>query len=179
MAQELNTIARPYATAIFKLASETDKLDLWSEMLAFLKSVSEEQELEAIIANPAVDRKDLVTLMLEIGGGRLNEQGQNLVKTLVENGKLSVLPQIADLYEQLKNEVRGSINVHIVSAFDVKPAEEAKLSEALKARLQRDIVLTTETDTNLIGGVRIHAGDTVIDGSVKAQLAKLATELEL
>ena len=179
MAQELNTIARPYATAVFKLAQETDKLDLWSEMLAFLGAAATDEALAEIIGNPAIERQSLEALMLDIGGGRLNEQGQNFVKLLVQNGKLSVLPQIADLYESLKSDIQGSIDVHIVSAYALGKPEENKLAKALKNFLQREVVVSSEVDKTLIGGVRIHAGDTVIDGSVQAQLAKLATELEL
>ncbi len=177
MAMEISSIARPYAEAVFAHASENNKLDLWSEMLAFLSQVVSDENLNKLIANPLIDSGKLADLLLDIGGGRLSDEGQNLVKLLARNKRVVVLPEIAEQFEALKNQSEGAIDVKIISAFEMKPAQEQLIANALKTKLGREINISNQTDENLIGGIRIKAGDMVIDGSIKGQLQKLANEL--
>ncbi|MET0028805.1 MAG: F0F1 ATP synthase subunit delta [Candidatus Thiodiazotropha sp.] len=177
MAGEATTIARPYAEAVFAHADGAGKLDLWQEMLEFLASVVQDEALEQTVSNPLIELDALTDLLLEIGGGRLNEEGANLVRLLVQNRRLSVLPEIKVLFEALKADKEKVQTVHVTSAYALKPAQEKLIAEALKAKLGRDITITSEKDADLIGGVHIRAGDMVIDGSVRGQLQQLANEL--
>jgi F-type H+-transporting ATPase subunit delta len=177
MSAEATTIARPYAEAAFERAMESGKLDLWSDMLSFLVSVVTEPLMAGLVARPKLDRDDMTSLMLDIGGGRLSDEGQNLVRMLVANGRLALVPEIARLFEQRKAEHEGAIDVVIESAYAVKPAEEQALAEALRRKLGREVRVTSAENPDLIGGVRIRAGDLVIDGTVQARLKQLAYEL--
>ena len=177
MATEMSSIARPYAEAAFAHASEQGKLDLWSEMLGFMAIAVTDEAMGKVIGNPAIDSESLTRLLLDIGGGRLNDECQNLIKLLVANKKVPALPEIAAQYEALKNQSEGAIDVVITSAFEMKPAQEQIIAEALKKKFSREINISNETDANLVGGIRIKAGDMVIDGSIKGQLQKLANEL--
>jgi F-type H+-transporting ATPase subunit delta len=177
MAADAITVARPYAEAAFDRAAATDKLDLWSDMLALLSAMARDPALSGLIASPKLDRSQMTELVLEIGGGRLSDEGQNLVRLLAANGRLRVLPEIAELFEALKAEHQGSIDVHVTTAFALKPAQEQALVSALKQKLGRDVRLTSAEDPSLIGGVKVRAGDLVIDGTVAGQLGQLANEL--
>jgi len=177
MSGDTTTIARPYAEAIFTIADETDKLDLWSEMLGLLSAVVEDPDMAAIIANPTFEARDQTELMLEIGGGHLNDEGTNLVRLLVQNARLSLLPEITELFEKLKAEKDQMLNVHITTAFALRPIQEKQLADALKTKLGREVSITSEKDPALIGGVSIRAGDLVIDGSIRGRLQQLANEL--
>ena len=177
MAGDATTIARPYAEAVFARAVETDKLELWSDMLELLAMAAQDPALSGLIASPKLDKSQMTELMLDIGGGRLSDEGQNLVRVLVDNGRLSVLPDIAGLYEQRKAQHQGTLDVQVTSAFKLQPAQEQQLTAALKRKLGRDVRITSEQDPALIGGFRLRAGDMVIDGSVAGQLGKLANEL--
>lgn len=177
MAGDATTIARPYAEAVFQRAVETEKLDLWSDMLGLLATAVADPALSGLIANPKLNGEQKTELMLEIGGGHLNDEGQNLVKLLAANGRLGVLAEIASSYEKLKAESEGTVDVHVTSAYVLKPAQEKQIADALKAKLGREIRITSEKDASLIGGFRLTAGDMVIDGSVSGQLDQLANEL--
>jgi F-type H+-transporting ATPase subunit delta len=177
MAGEATTIARPYAEAVFAHADETGKLDLWQEMLSFLAAVVEDESLVLTVSNPLIELDALTELLLEIGGGRISEEGANLVRLLVRNRRLSVLPEIKVLFEALKADKEKVLGVHVTTAYVLKPAQEKLIAEALKAKLGRDITITSEKDAGLIGGIHIRAGDMVIDGSVRGQLQQLANEL--
>ncbi len=179
MAQEKTTIARPYAEAVYGRAEETDKLDLWSDMLALLSAAAGTPEVACLIDNPLLTSERVQELMLEIGGGRLDEEGRNLIKLLVQNDRLSLLPDIAALYERLKRERQGVLQVQVTSAYALNQAQKKVLAGVLKERLDRDIEINAERDPDLIGGIVIRAGDLVIDGSVRGQLHKLANELRI
>ncbi|MCB1857512.1 MAG: F0F1 ATP synthase subunit delta [Gammaproteobacteria bacterium] len=177
MAAETSTIARPYAEAIFSRAEETGSLDQWSEKLAFLAALVKDSLMSSVISDPLFGRQNLTALVLDTAEERLDEEGANLVKLLVQNDRLQLTPEILALFEHLKSESQRVVKVHVRSAFALQPAQELNIANALKARLGRDIVITTEQDPSLIGGVHIRAGDMVIDGSVSGHLQKLSNEL--
>ncbi|MCG8426955.1 MAG: F0F1 ATP synthase subunit delta [Chromatiales bacterium] len=177
MAGEASTIARPYAEAVFARAKETSSLDSWSDTLAFLASLVADPMMGEAIGNPKFDQQTLTDLVLDVSGDQLDAEGQNLVKLLVANDRLSVAGEIASMFEVLKAEDQRVLNVHVRSAYAVKPEQEKQIAAALKAKLGYDITITSEKDTALIGGVHIRAGDMVIDGSVSGQLQQLANEL--
>jgi len=178
MAGETLTVARPYAEAVFKIAVETDKLELWFEMLSFLAAVVRDPGACALTADPKIPRERITEFLLELGGGRLNDEGQNLVRLLVLNHRLEVLPEIAQLFEELKSEHEGTIDVEIASALRLNATQKRTLSDALEKRLGRKVRINARQDKSLIGGVWIRAGDLVIDGSVKGQLQQLAAQLD-
>jgi F-type H+-transporting ATPase subunit delta len=177
MAADATTIARPYAEAVFARADESAQLDPWSEMLNFLSAVVADPAVAPVIGNPLVDRQALTDLLLEIGGSHINEEGSNLVRLLVKNGRLALLPEIESLFETLKAEKQRTLNVQVTTAFALKPQQEKSIADTLKAKLGRDVTISSVKDPDLIGGVHIRAGDLVIDGTVRGKLQQLANEL--
>ena len=93
---------------------------------------------------------------------------------LAENKRLSLVPAISELFENLKAQQEKFSDVQVLSAFDLNSSVESALAEKLKTVLLTDVSLKTVVDQSLIGGVVVRAGDTVIDGSVKGRLNKLA-----
>ncbi len=177
MAVENTTIARPYAEAVYERARETNSLDAWTEALELLAGVVVDPQLAAILTNPRVERAQGAELVIDIGGDNLGAEPRNLVRLLADNRRLPVLPEIAALYEALKSEGLGSMDVHLTSAYKVSPGQEKLLADALQAKLGRQVRVTSDKDPSLIAGLIIRAGDLVIDGSFKGQLGNLASEL--
>jgi len=174
---ELSTVARPYAEAVFDLAKAADDLDGWSAMLAFAAVVAGDDNVRALDANPKVGRDQLEGLVLDVCGDRLNEHGRNLVRLLIENDRLAVLPEIAEHFEALKAEAQSIINAVVTSAFELDDEQKANLAAALERKFGRKVEIDTRTDPSLLGGVVVQAGDTVIDGSIRGRLRSLATHL--
>ncbi len=177
MAGDASTIARPYAEAVFARAVETNKLDLWSDILDLLATAVRNPALAGLVASPKLDSAQMTELMLDIGGARLSDEGQNLVRVLVANRRLSVLPEIASHFEVRKAEHQGSLDVQVQSAFAMQPDQIQHLAQALSRKLGREINITSAENPELIGGFRLRAGDMVIDGSVSGRLGQLANEL--
>lgn len=175
MAVERITVARPYAEAIFQLAVENNAVDQWSQMLSLFSTMLSAPALMELIDNPNFDSQMLLALLISIADDRITQEGINLLKLLMENKRLTVAPEIAALYEERKNEQEGTLDVTIVSAYAINKTQENRLADALRARLGKSIHVTVEKDATLIGGLKIRAGDLVIDGSIRNKVARLAT----
>ena len=175
---EQRTIARPYAQAVYRLADASSKFADWSDMLANLAKVAADPSISAVIKDPNFSSAKVAEMFLSVLGGRLNTEGENLVRVLAENQRLEVLPEIAVQFEVLKNEHEGTLEAEIVSAFPMDPGQLQDLVARLEAKTGKHIKPHVSVDAGLIAGVRIVIGDKVIDGSARAQLAALETALK-
>lgn len=176
---EAKTIARPYAEAAFALARERQALEPWSQMLALAAAVASDPNMTRLAADPKITGERLLALFLSVCGERLDAAGQNLIRVLIENRRLALLPEIAAVYEELKNAAEARVEATVVSAFELDASQIKRIEEALERRLRREVRVVTTVDRGLIGGVVIRAGDLVIDASVRGQLARLAANLNL
>jgi F-type H+-transporting ATPase subunit delta len=174
---ELTTIARPYAEAAFRIAREENALPAWSQMLRFLSDVAADAQAAGALDNPKLTAADKTALLLSIGGDRLDATSRSFVRVLVDADRIAVLPQIRELFEALKNDADGVADARIDSAFPLTDGQLAELTAALQKRFGKKIEATVNVDPTLGGGARITVGDTVIDGTIEAQLAAMATQL--
>jgi len=174
---EKTTIARPYAKAAFQYAREHNAFAPWSEMLATASAVVADQRVEKLLTNPRVRPAELVELLAGIGGGGLDANAKNFLETLAQNRRLGLLPEIASMYETLRADIERVADVQVVSATELNEAQRARLTSALKKRLQREVRLHVSVDASLIGGAIVRSGDLVIDGSLKARLDRLALDV--
>jgi len=171
---ELSTYARPYAKASFAVATDSNTLAKWSDMLSILAAVTFDEKVSKVLGNPGLTSADKANFVNELCGEVLNEEAKQLVETLADNDRLTLLAQIALQFDLLKAEQEGSVDVVITSAFELSASHKTILSEKLAAKLGREVSITTQIDTAIIGGAIIRANDLVIDGSVSGKLAKLA-----
>jgi F-type H+-transporting ATPase subunit delta len=170
---ELTTAARPYARAVFEMANEAGSLAKWSEALALMGAVADNEEVKTLLATPKMAKQAGADAFLTLCDDKLDDKAKNLVKMLAENDRLSLLPEMSVLYEALKDEAEGSVEALVTTAKKLTQAEETSISTALKKRLGRDVKLKVSVDESLLGGAIIQAGDLVIDGSLKGRLSKM------
>ncbi len=153
---EAITVARPYAEAIFKLGVSGDSLAQWSKILQLCADIVENDQIKLLIGNPIVSADKLGSIFLEIGRGKFNEEAKNLIKILAENKRILVLPQISQLYEQLKAQHEGTLDAKIVSAFALEGKQLRKLVENLELKFKRKIEPQVSIDPELIGGIKVE-----------------------
>ncbi|HEY5716250.1 MAG TPA: F0F1 ATP synthase subunit delta [Psychromonas sp.] len=174
---ELTTVARPYARAAFEFAVDSNNIEVWSAMLSFATEVVNNPTIAAILkGNKAA--QELASLFVDICEGQLDDNGLNFIKIMAENGRLSVLPRVAELYAELESEHKKVINVDVVSAYALSKKQQEELSKSLEKRLARKVNLNCSIDKTLIAGLVITAGDLVIDSSAKGQLTRLSNALQ-
>ena len=174
---EIQTLARPYAEAVFELAKSGNALARWSDMLVFIAAVAADKNMQRLAGDPRVDRAHFLELFLNICGKNVNEEGANFIRLLLENRRLSLMPEIVAQYEALRAEAEERVEATVFSAFPLEAAQIKNLGDALKHKFGRNVNLTAQVDKALLGGVVIRAGDLVIDGSVRGRLSELAAHL--
>ncbi|MDH5710185.1 MAG: F0F1 ATP synthase subunit delta [Gammaproteobacteria bacterium] len=174
---DYTTVARPYARAVYQQATESTSVDSWSNALALLSAVAEDVTMKAVLDNPQAGSEQKAELIMKVAGDKLGVTQQNLVKLMAENGRLKALPEVAKQFEVYRAEAEGKIDAEVVSAFPLSSEQAESITSTLKAKLGREVTISTSTDESLIGGVVIKAGDTIIDASMKSQLASLALAL--
>ena len=172
------TIARPYAEAAFRLASDQHALPVWGEMLKFASSVMRDPAMQEAIDNPRLGAAEKESLFLSVCGDRLNVNGRNFVHILLEADRVTLLPYIESAFATLRNAAEGVAKAEIVSALPMSDAQIAELKSALERRFGKKIETTVTVDESLIGGARIVVGDQVVDGSIAGKLQAMANQLK-
>ncbi len=175
---EAVTIARPYAVAVFRLAKENKALAKWSEMLGFASAVAADAQMRALIDDPKLASTDIERTFLSVCGDKLDASGQNLIKLLVEYGRLAILPEIALIYEEQKAQDEGTLDAEITAATQPDDAQVKALVAQLQTKFGKKVEATVKVDPEIIGGIKIVVGDTVIDASVRGRLQELAYTLK-
>mgnify|MGYP005987745533 CR=1 FL=1 len=170
---EVNTVARPYTKAAFEYALDKGNLDQWSAMLSLAAAAAGEENIARVLGNPALTDTQKADLMISICDDA-DEAGKNFLALLAENKRLAALPEISNQFAKLKANQEQSLDVEVTTAFALLDEQQEKLAQALKTKLGRDVTLTSQIDKAILGGVVVRTEDLVIDGSVRARLAKLA-----
>lgn len=171
------TIARPYAKAAFKQAQADGQLGSWSDALNAVAVVIADPRVKALVGSPRVTGAQLAGLLADVAQLSPDGGSRKLIDTLAENKRLGYLPEIAKLFDELKDEAEGVVDVTITSAAAMGSEEQGKLQLALEKRFSRKVRVHAKVDPSLIGGAIVRAGDLTIDGSYKSRLERLAYEL--
>jgi F-type H+-transporting ATPase subunit delta len=172
---ELATIARPYAEALFKAASaDLNAAVVWLDELA---AIAENGQLQQFVSNPKVTNAQVYDLVAGVMKASLSTQGQNFLRTVIDNGRLEALPEIAVLFRALKNANSGLSDAIVYSAFPIDAAALVDVAATLEKRFGRKLNVTVALDADLIGGIRVVVGDEVLDTSVKARLEQMKVAL--
>ena len=172
---ELATIARHYAEALFKAsAKDAASVTVWLDELA---GIASNAQLQQYAASPSVTSAQAFDVMSGVANSALPDAAKNFLRAVIDNGRISVLPEIASQFRALKNAQGGSSDAVVYSAFALDAEALADLSVTLEKRFARKLNLTVELQSELIGGVRVVVGDEVLDTSVKARLEQMKSAL--
>jgi F-type H+-transporting ATPase subunit delta len=171
------TVARPYAEAAFALARDQNALPVWSEMLRTAAAVAADPQMQAALDNPKLSTPDKEALFLSVCGDRLNAEGRNFVRVLIEAERIGLIKEIRDLFGTLRDADERLARANIASAFPLADEELSELKRALERRFGKKIETTVSVDPALIGGAKIVIGDTVIDASIRGELEAMANHL--
>jgi F-type H+-transporting ATPase subunit delta len=174
---ELATIARPYAEALFKSGANGDARAL-ADQLDALGHVARSPALRQFADNPTIEGAQGVDVMTSaLQGTVLSPLVANLLRAMLDNGRLAALPEVAHQYRALVNERLGVSDAIVYSAFPIEPSQMDAVLASLEGRFNRKLNATVHVDPELIGGIRVVVGDEVLDTSVKARLEQMKVAL--
>jgi F-type H+-transporting ATPase subunit delta len=173
---ELATIARPYAEALFKAIPPADATAV-AEQVTALAQVAANEQVRQFADNPKVQPGQVFDLMSSVIKGFLGDGAKNLLRMVIENGRLAALPEIAAQFHALVNSRSGVSDATIHSAFPIDAAQLPQVVAALEQRFGRKLNASVLVDPSLIGGIRVVVGDEVLDTSVAARLEQMKVAL--
>jgi F-type H+-transporting ATPase subunit delta len=173
---ELATLARPYAEALFDVASKGDLASVTQQVNA-LAAVTADLQLRQFADSPKVENAQVFELIKSVIPMTMSASVENLLRTIIDNGRLTVLPEIAQQFHSLANAGAGVSDATVYSAFPIDSAQLPDVVAALERRFGRKLNATVAIEPELIGGIRVVVGDEVLDTSVKARLEQMKTSL--
>ena len=173
---ELATLARPYAEALYKVAQNADVAS-WGRQIAALAEVASNPELRQFADSPKTQPEQVFTLVTSVVKVALGDAAKNLLRTVIDNGRLAAMPEIAAQFHSLVNARSGVSDATVYSAFPIDAAQLPGVVASLEKRFGRKLNASVVVDASLIGGIRVVVGDEVLDTSVAARLEQMKVAL--
>ena len=172
---ELATIARPYAEALFKASvADLNGAAIWVDEL---KEIAANPQLQQFAHSPNARAEQVFELISGVAQKSLPEMAKNFLRTVIANGRLSAMPEIARQFRASKNAQGGSSDAVVYSAFAIDSAALKDLKVSLEKRFERALNVSVQLQPDLIGGNRVVVGDEVLHFSVKARLEQMKAAL--
>ncbi len=169
------SIAKRYAKGLFTVGERDGKYRSYLEELESILGVFDrEQRLKKALVLPLLEvqkRKELLSDVMRSFGA--SPTVSSLFNVLVENNRMGYLPIIRDVYQELVDDKEGRVRGTLWTAYPIDETSRKRIAEVLKDKFNKEVVLETVEDKNLIGGIKVVIKGTVIDGSVKKQIETL------
>tara|TARA_B110000438_G_scaffold122844_1_gene119882 strand:- start:13 stop:564 length:552 start_codon:yes stop_codon:yes gene_type:complete len=176
--EELRTIARPYASAVFDIANNKEMLSEWSVFLKKASELLDQKDIRVLIKTPGMNKKTIAEIFFELSveeGETVENKAlfSNFLNVLSENKRLNIIAMVSSQFEQKKQKAEQVSEVILSSAAPLPEEDIEEIKQALSKKLGKKIELNNSVDETLIGGAVIKIGDHMIDGSVRSQLKKM------
>jgi F-type H+-transporting ATPase subunit delta len=175
----VNTYARRYSQAIFRMALQEKDLNRWQTDLRKVATLLKDSALAALIANPKITGEEKSkTLAQRLG--EINPLVIKLVLLLATKGKVAAIDDIAEEYQALVDNYRGIEGTEIAeitTAIPLDDADKLKIAQRITEIVGKPVQLRPKVDPAIIGGIIIRVGDKLIDGSLRSKLAALRKDL--
>ena len=169
-----STIARNYAETLLVLATRAQDLRGWGKMLTDVATAMRENpKLRLFLESPKVSASQKSEVIGKAFADRMPRLMLRFFQTLVHHRRQMLIPAIAEEYLNLVDEAEGRIHARVTVAKETDDAGRAAIATHLSRMFGKDVVPHLTVDPSIMGGVVVHVGDTVLDGSVRKRLASL------
>ena len=180
--KDLQTIARPYAKALFELALEHNALTSWNTLLSNLALAIHDEKMQKLIGHPEISQNMLVEILMDIiaqqkYSSSIVDLARNTLLVMAEHHRLAVLPEVAKQYEELKAKHEQTCSGTVFSSIKLDANQLQRLEAGLKKKLNKTVHLTQVVEPALLGGARVQIGDMVIDGTLRGRVQRLTQSL--
>ena len=169
-----STIARNYAETLLVLATRAEDLRGWGKMLTDVATAMRENPtLRLFLESPRVSAAQKSDVIGKAFTDRMPRLMLRFIQSLVQHRRQMLIPEIAQEYLNLVDEAEGRIHARVTVARETDDAGRAAIATHLSRMFGKEVVPHVSVDPSIMGGVVVHVGDTVLDGSVKKRLASL------
>jgi F-type H+-transporting ATPase subunit delta len=163
--------ATSYAQALLQLAQERNLTEPVGAELAVLREVIETNPTFAeFLKDPGIGKEERASVIDRVLKPRVSPLLANFLGVLLNHGRLGLLPQIAQAYDELLDQLLGKVEVDVTVAQRLSEAELEQVRQRVDAALGKKSVVHQYVDDSIIGGLVLRVGDKLIDASVKTQL---------
>jgi ATP synthase F1 delta subunit len=173
----MEEIAKVYARSLFEVAREQGKLDQLREQLGeFVDALNQYRELAIFFFSPYFSLKEkedaLARVLVDAEPIFLN-----FLSLLIEKHRMPVIFRIRDAYEQMWEEENRMLPVEITSAIELDPDTLERLSREISERTGRKVKLAAHVDPDILGGLVVRVGNSILDASIRNRLEQLRTHV--
>ena len=170
-------VAKSYCDAIFAIAQEDHKLDMYKEQLLFVDQTMKDADFYTVLGHPKISKKQKKEILEEVYKHDLDPVLLNFMKLLIDKGHFKAMHEIVKEYIQNYNEVNHIQVVYVKSAAALKEEEAKRLKKTLEEKLNKTIDMRLSVDEELIAGIRVKINDTLIDNSALSRLERMHREI--
>ena len=168
--------ARRYGEAAFQIARDGGTEERWSEGLSLMAAVFSDSEIAALMQEARISSADKMELAEKAFTG-VDPLVLNLARLLVHRGRTALASQIAEAFQELADAERGIAHALVTTAVPLSDDETRAVAEKLSEISDQQVVVETEVDERIIGGLVARIGDKLIDGSTRSRLLALKRRL--
>ena len=169
----MEELAQVYGRSLFQVARERGKLDLVREQLgAVADALAQNRELQIFFFSPYFSTDEKQNALERMIDGA-DEVLMNFLKLLIEKHRMPVIFRIRQRYERLWDEENRTLPVEITSAIELDEATTESLGRAIGERTGRRVVLATRVDPDILGGIVVRVGNSILDASIRNRLEQL------
>ena len=166
--------ARRYAKAVFDLAGDERDVDEWSRRLALVRDVLSDEKVAAILTNPTIPSQRRMDVF---GDGAFDKETTNLVKLLIESGRVHEIDGIAEEFDRLADDAAGRVRATVTTAVELDSTDRDRVAAQLSKQLGKEVRMSAQVDPRILGGLKVQYGDRLIDASVATRLQQLRRRL--
>ncbi len=168
--------AKRYAQAVFELANERGTIERWNNDLAILGALAADDEVSAFLASPSTSEADKIAL-IDKALENAQPEARRLGQMLVRRRRLPIIPEMVAAYNEAVLAQSGVLVAKVTTAVELGTDGEQQVRDQLSQLFGKEVVLNTDVDPSLIGGLVVRVGDNLIDGSVSNSLRRLHERL--
>jgi len=168
------TIARNYAETLVELAQRAGDLRGWGEMFDSVANALEtDRRLRIFLESPRVSAQRKNEIIQKAYGGALPRNFVRFLQSLVNHRRQMLIPLIAHAYHDLVDQVEGRVHASVTVAREADERDRELVTTQLSRALGKTVVPHFHVNPDVLGGIVVRVGDTVLDGSVRKRLAIL------
>jgi F-type H+-transporting ATPase subunit delta len=171
----LSHIARPYASALFDIASASNAIpQVEAGLKAIASLATESADFTRFLRSPVINtEKKAEAIQAILAKGKTDATVSKFVSVVARNGRLFALPAIIKAFSDLAAQARGEVTADVTSATPLTAEQVSTLAATLKAKIGKSVTLNQHVDPSLIGGLVVKVGSQMIDSSLKTKLTAM------